>query len=165
MGLQHDRFYITQSAQLGEREGTCSETDGVLGSISYLGSSSPELAAPARGAHQSWPVTDFVHLAHVPHSNHCSRHPHQRWGTGREGIGTMSSCQWPAFGCLAATSDSTAAVKCLHSQRSSREIIFLKSGLDTHFHNKKSSFLILLHVASKILSQPHPLTWWFTDSQ
>lgn len=176
LGLQHDRLFITQSVQLGEREETCSDsTDGVWDAPSQnlRRSSSPELPAPARGAQhrQSWAVTDFVHSAHIPHNTHCSRHPPSAMGheEGRglpgEGIRTTSSCQWPVFGCLAATSDSIAAVKCLHSQSSSYEIIFLKSRLDTHFHNKKSSFLSLLYVASKILSQSHPLSWWFTDTQ
>lgn len=164
MGLQRDRSYTTQSVQLGEREETCSDsTDEVWDAPSQnLSSRSPQLSAPAWGAHhrQSWP--DFVHSAHVPHSTHSSRHPISDGAQGGKGIPgewirTVSSRQWPVFGCLAATSDSTAAVKCLHSQRSSYEIVFLKSGLDTHFHNKKSSSWFFYTWQAKYF--PSPILW------
>ena len=114
-------------------------------------------------------MTDFIQSARIAQSTHCPRRLRaagQRRGTAREGdcLGKELKPRAPVSdlsGCLAAPPDSTAAVKCLHSQRSSYKVIFFKSGLDWHFHNKKSSFLILLYVASKILSQPRSLSRWF----
>lgn len=64
-------------------------------------------------------------------------------------------------GCLAAPRHSTAAVEHLRSHRASCKVIFFKSGWDWHSHSSESSFLILLYMASKILSKPHPSSHWF----